>query len=252
VSGASFWWQNGEKARPSAKATLPATLPSASATTQPHPLQDRARKLIDELRAAVQAAGIQRDDVMMPLLTAFAHVIGFEAERAALSDAAVTEASQRIANALLSARQAADAEADRFQAKIHAAEAATVQEISTAIARSADRAITRRVKVFDRNTALAAAGVLFAVAAGCLGGGYWWGNTDASTDIHETELHLQAAFRDGGEAAHIWFGLMAWNDIRDALKGCRKPGQALSDPRGQACLVPLWLEQPVREAPVSP
>lgn len=95
-----------------------------------------------------------------------------------------------------------------------------------------------------RPTALfTAAGVLFAVVAVCLAGGYWWGRSSAQSEIRQTEAGLQAAFSNGSDAAKAWWSLMAWNDPRKALAQCQ--GKAISIQGGRrACLVPLWVEPP--------
>ncbi len=78
--------------------------------------------------------------------------------------------------------------------RLAATEAETIDRLGTTIARSADQALTRRVRVFARNTALKAAFLLVAIAGLCLGGGYRWGSDTAASDIHETEANLKAAF----------------------------------------------------------
>ncbi|MDQ2803827.1 MAG: hypothetical protein M3Y41_14555, partial [Pseudomonadota bacterium] len=210
---------------------------------------DEAEQLVGELREAARRAGLQRDDPLMPLLTAFVHAIRYLGARTAASDRTVAGASQRISDALLLARQVADAEADRFLAKMAATEAATVERIATAIAHSADTALTRRVRVFDRNTALLAALTLVATAAACLGGGYWWGSSRATAAIRETEVGLQAAFNDGPQDALTWLDLMIWNPIRVSIGYCSQPGMTHLQDGRKECDVPLWIEKPKPTAP---
>jgi hypothetical protein len=151
--------------------------------------------LIAELREAARHAGIQRDDPMMPLLTTLAHQIRFLANRTATSDRVATETSAKIIDALQQSRQAADTEIARFQAGIAQTETATIQRIADSIAKTADRALTRRVAVLQWQLVLGAAGILVLVAAGCLGGGYWWGRDNTLASIHETETGLQDSLR---------------------------------------------------------
>jgi hypothetical protein len=145
---------------------------------------------------------------------------------------------------LVEARRTADAEAERFSAKVLATETDIIRRIAGSIAASADEALTRRVQVFDRNTALLAAAVLVGVAFACLGGGYLWGGNDARADIHETEAGLRAAFSDNAADANNWMLLMDWNDLGHALSTCGNANRAILDHGRHACLVPLWTERP--------
>ncbi|MCB8884034.1 hypothetical protein ACELLULO517_27615 [Acidisoma cellulosilytica] len=199
--------------------------------------------LIAELREAARHAGIQRDDPMMPLLTTLAHQIRFLANRTATSDRVATETSARIIDALQQSRQAADTEIARFQAGIAETEAVTIERIADSIAKTADRALTRRVAVFQWQLVLGAAGVLVLVAASCLGGGYWWGRDNTLASVHETETGLQTAFEQGAGAAQKWLNLMQWNPITDALGQCTGALVSMQDGR-KACNVPLWIEPP--------
>jgi len=67
---------------------------------------------------------------------------------------------------------------------LHAAKAETIRDVADHIARSADAALTRRVRVFDHNS------TLIAVA-----GASWWGDNSATAAICVTEVRLQAAFK---------------------------------------------------------
>jgi len=139
------------------------------------------------------------------------------------------------------ARQATDSETARFRAGLDATKTEVIREIAGKIAKSADAALTRRVRVFDRNSALIAAGILVVGLTLSLAGGYWWGNSDATTAVHETEAGLQAAFSHGPEAGRLWLNWMRWNDPKGALAQCY--GNALSKQGGRlACMIPLWIE----------
>ena len=82
--------------------------------------------LLADLREAARRAGIQRDDPMMPLLTAFAQQIRFLATRNAQSEQVAQATSQKILNALTQARQTADSEIARFREGIAATESDTI------------------------------------------------------------------------------------------------------------------------------
>ena len=252
MSGSDFWrgvTKRGAQARttPEPAASPPLALvqmPSAAAG-----IDGATKKLLDELRSAVKAAGVEPDDPMMPLVTAFAQSIRFMAERGSMSDRVVTSASERIQAALVEARRTADAEAERFSGAILATETDIIRRIAGSIAASADKALTRRVKVFDRNTALWAAAALFGTAVACLVGGYVWGSNVASADIHETEAGLRAAFSNSAADANNWMLLMEWNDLSQALKSCGNANQAILDHGRRACAMPLWIEKPQAAKP---
>jgi hypothetical protein len=199
--------------------------------------------LIAELREAARHAGIQRDDPMMPLLTTLAHQIRFLANRTSTSDRVATETSAKIIDALHQSRQAADTEITRFQAGIAQTEAFTIERIADSIAKTADRALTRRVAILQWQLVLGAAGVLFFVAASCLGGGYWWGRDNTLASVHETEAGLKIAFEGSFSAAVHWLQLMQWNDINQALGQCTSTATFVQAGR-KACNIPLWIEPP--------
>ena len=230
---------------PAAAESHPA-LPAPDGTAAPG--QADMAELVARMRAAARRAGIDDDGPLTPLLEALMLTL----ERlGALTDRNARISTQHAAaldTALSLARQSANAETERFYASLEAAKAETVRDVAHHIARSADAALTRRVEVFDRNTALIAAAVLVGGILAALGGGYWWGNSSATAAIHEMEAGLQAAFNDGPAAAQDWLNLMTWNDPEKALAQCR--GDAVSIQYGRrACMVPLWIEKPVTPPP---
>ena len=217
------------------------------------PLNNEAERLVTALRDAARRAGLNRDDPMAPLVLAFIETIKFLSNRTALSDRIATDASRRIAKTVSQSRQAAEAETKRFRAALAETEADTVQRIATAIVETADVAWTRRVRVFDRNTAALAGLVLFAVAAACLAGGAWWGRSSAYADFRETEADLHAAFIDGPDRAHAWLQLMEWNDPHAALLTCDAAQGRIRIQDGRKwCQVPLWIEKPAIPQPARP
>jgi hypothetical protein len=205
-------------------------------------------ELVARMRAATRQAGIDDDGPLTPLLEAFMLTLtrlgGLTDRNARIS----ADHAAALVAALDQARQAADAETGRFHARLDAAKAETVRDVANHIARSADAALTRRVRVFDRNSALIAAAVLVGsiLAAGL--GGYWWGNSSATAAIHETEVGLQAAFNNGPTAARDWLNLMTWNDSEQALAQCHGDSVVIQGGR-RACTVPLWIEKPISPPP---
>jgi hypothetical protein len=231
---------------PSGVAGSQAALPPPDGATAPG--ETDMAELVERMRAAARQAGIDDDGPLTPLLEALMLTLtrlgGLTDRNARIS----ADHAAALAAALNQARQAADAETERFHARLDAAKAETVRDVANHIARSADAALTRRVRVFDRNSALIAAAVLVGsiLAAGL--GGYWWGNSSATAAIHETEVGLQAAFSDGPSAARDWLNLMTWNDPAQALAQCRGDSILIQGGR-RACTVPLWIEKPVGPPP---
>jgi len=222
------------------------TLPAPDGGAAPG--QTDMAELVTRMRAAARQAGIDDDGPLTPLLDAFMLTLD---RLGALTDRNArisTEHAAALDTTLTLARQSANAETERFYASLDAAKAETVRDVANHIARSADAALTRRVRVFDRNTALIAAAVLVGSILAALAGGYWWGDSNATAAVHETEAGLQAAFSGGPEAARDWLNLMTWNDLEQALAQCR--GDAVSIQSGRrGCMVPLWIEKPVNPPP---
>jgi hypothetical protein len=79
---------------------------------------------------------------------------------------------------------------------------------------------------------------------------YRWGKATAIAGIHETEGGLEAAFRNGPDAASGWVRLMRLNDLPRVLAVCTG-GRAFTDPATgrRACLAPLWLDDEQAAAP---
>ncbi|HUB16052.1 MAG TPA: hypothetical protein VMB34_29165 [Acetobacteraceae bacterium] len=205
-------------------------------------------ELVARMRAAARQAGIDDDGPLTPLLETFMLTL---ARLGALTDRnarITTEHAAALAATLGQARRAADAETERFHAHLDAAKAKTVRDVAIHIAHSADDALARRVRVFDRNSTLIAAAVLVGSILAAAAGGYWWGNSAATAAIRETESGLQAAFNNGPTAARDWLNLMTWNDVTHSLSLCH--GDSISIQQGRrACMVPFWIEKPVSPPP---
>ena len=247
MSGTDYWRNLTKRATQAPIKPEPATPPPRALVQSPLPAVDvdeETEKLLGELQRAVKTAGLEPDDPMMPLVTAFARSIRFMAERGSTSDQVMALASERIRAALVEARHTADAEAGRFNAAVKAIETDIIHRISDSIASSADQAFVRRVRVFDRNTALLAAAALFVTAIVCGVGGYVWGGNVAQADIQETEAGLKAAFSIDAADAKNWMLLMDWNNLGQALKSCGNANQAILDHGRHACALPLWTERP--------
>jgi len=231
---------------PAPAAGSQAALPPPDGATAPG--EADMADLVERMRTAAHQAGINDDGPLTPLLEAFMLTLtrlgGLTDRNAQIS----ADHAAALAAALDQARQAADAETARFHARLDAVKAETIRDVAHHIARSADAALTRRVRVFDQNSALIAAAVLVGSILAAAAGGYWWGNNSATSAIRETEIGLQAAFNDGPTAAREWLNLMTWNDVIHSLSLCH--GDSISIQQGRrACMVPLWIEKPVSPPP---
>lgn len=212
-----------------------------------------AERLIAALRDAARQSGVRRDDPMGPLILSFIRTVKFLSECTARSDRIAIDASLRIAQTVRRSWKSAEIETERFRAALAKTEAETVQRIATAVVETADAAWTRRVRVFDRNTAALAGFVLFAVAAACLAVGNWWGRSQTYSTIRGTEAGLNKAFIDGPDGALDWLHLMDWNNVRTALQSCdQAKGRVQIQDGRRWCPVPLWIEAPKYPQPGRP
>jgi hypothetical protein len=198
----------------------------------------------DELEQAIQLGGLARDPMRHPL-RALSATIGaiHDLHRAGIDH------HERVRAALAIETRSA---VERATAEMRAAEATTIERISMAIAASAEEALARRVRVVDRNTALLAGAALFLVIIAAAGAGYAWGRSATWAAYRQTETGLNAAFRDGPEAAHLWLSLVEANDPRQVIRGCTG-GDAWSAPDGRrACRTAIWLDPPKPSTPSLP
>ena len=238
-----------QEASSPAPLALPAPTVAAAGRASEKAAAVEAESLIAELREAARLAGVTRNDPMMPLLKGLADSLRFVGTRTAEAERGIAAASQRVVDALVQARATAEAEERRFRQALALAQGDTIEKVGDAIAASADAALMRRVRVFDRNTALLAAAVLVLAAGGCLWGGYHWGSSDARADIHQTEAGLRQAFAQGPAEAASWLGLMQWNSLQAILEHCGR-GRAFFVQGGRrACNIPLWIEPPQPSPP---
>jgi hypothetical protein len=211
----------------------------------PDTINNETEQLLNDLFEAAREAGLQPSDPMTPLIGCLAQVIRFLDQRTAKSDRIAINASKRIVQTIGQSHQASEAEEKRILAALATAEADTVRRIATAIVKTADGAWTRRVEVFDRNSAMLAGFLLFAVAATSIACGSWWGRSSAEGAFRETEAGLREAFIDGPGSAYAWRELMQWNDLRGSLAACdAAPGRIHIQDGRRWCEVPLWIENP--------
>lgn len=188
------------------------------------------------LQAAAAHAGVSDEDPLGPVLNGLSDVLGAVATITA-------EHASRLETFQVRAGDLAQLVIDRAKTELAAAASVTIERIASAIAASADAALVKRVRVFDRNTALAATGILFASIGTAADAGYLCGRAVARSDIVETEQNLAAAFRAGAGGASAWLTLMTANDPTQALAECHGPALWIDKATGRrACRVPLWLD----------
>lgn len=124
------------------------------------PAEADMAELVDRMRVAVRQASIDGDGPLTPLLEAFMLTLGRLGTLTDRNARISADHAAAMAAALDQARRAADAETGRFRSQLDAATAETIRDVAHHIARSADAALTRRVRVLDRNSVLIAAAVL--------------------------------------------------------------------------------------------
>lgn len=187
---------------------------------------------------------------MAPLVEALALAIKQLDDQQTKAERRTLETARRLTAVLREGRATAEVEIAHFQAELAATEANTIDRVAQAIAKSADAALGRRVRAFDRRTAVGAALALVFFSSASFWAGVRLGDQNARAVIAETESELKLAFRDGPAAAALWLDLMRWNDARAALVTCATPPNAFWQNGRRACRVPLWTERPA--APSGP
>ncbi len=214
--------------------------PWAAAQAQLDRQLDEFLAIEKRMAQAALRDGLAEDGPMVPTLKALHLCIASLREMTRIASQIPNHYVDNILNALSASRTVAEAETDRFRAEIDHTAADIVRRIAHSIAESADQALARRVRVFDRNTAFAAALILFMTAGGCLGGGYWWGSSNATAGIPLAEAVLQATLKDNPVDAAKWISLISWNHIAASLSFCTTQTNVQHGRR--ECDVPLWLE----------
>jgi hypothetical protein len=201
-------------------------------------------RLIDNLREAARASGLEPGDPMTPLVEAMALAIAELEDQRIKAKLTTTETVRLLSEILREGRETADAEIARFRAGLARTEASTIKRIAESIAKAADAALGRRVRAFDRRTAAAVAFLLIFSSGGCFWAGIGLGYKNAQVMIAETESGLRAAFSAGPEAAALWLDLMSWNDPRTAVLACTSPDNSFLQGGRRACRLPVWTERP--------
>lgn len=109
------------------------------------------------------------------------------------------------------------------------------------LGQSADRIMrihaVQYLRVGSLRNVLIASGVLLAVAAACLGGGYWWGHRSARAEIADTEAGLRAAFAAGPAEAALWLRRMELNPFKLPCHEHVENGR-------RVCDTSLWMDPP--------
>jgi hypothetical protein len=187
-----------------------------------------------ELERAVREGGLSRDPMRLPL-GALAVTLGAIEKlfQATVAQFRITseDLDHRLTVAVEKANQPTDPKA--------------MERLRIAAARGASQEVLALVRAHNQRTTLVAGAVLAGsmLFAGIVG--FCWGRWSAEADIHETELTLSKAFKDGPEAASDWANLMSHNNLPAAMVSCTGSRVVVQDGR-RACAIPLWLD-PMQE-----
>jgi hypothetical protein len=114
-----------------------------------------------------------------------------------------------------------------------------VRTVETSLQDSSER---HRLRLERRASWIAGGIVVSALLLGTVGG-YWLGWSDGRQSVQATQSEVAAAFQSGPDSARTWLRLMQHNDPRQALERCSGNSAWVSAGR-QACLVPLWIDEP--------
>lgn len=210
----------------------------------PAQLHAETEALVQGLRAAAHAAGLQPGDPLSPLVEALARVVEhLGAQRIALA-MTMNDMVATVGDILMQGRETAEAEADRFRSECAATEAAVVERISDAIAEAADAALAQRVRGEERRAGYRAALALIVVLGLGAGSGWFFADRAAGARFAAVEADVRAAFRESPETAVAWADLMRWNDLKAALGICKTPGEVLMQGGRRACRIPMWVAKP--------
>lgn len=155
----------------------------------------------------------------------------------------------RLISVLAEGREVASAEAERFRAELAASEADVVRRVGRAIGEAADSGFARRGRALERRTGLLATIVLAAGITGAGSAGWWAGREAGRSEIAVVAADVQNLFRQGTDVADAWRNVIAWNDLRSALRACAQPGETVMQDGRRACRVPFWLSRPTVPSP---
>ncbi len=209
-----------------------------------NPLETKLAALIGALRQAARKTGVDADGPLGPLLHALILVLEWLGAALAELRKITIDYGKQMLSRSEAERAAHEVAALRLRTQMEADKTRILRDFGAAIAGDFDREIVRRVRLAAINSGLAAAAVLVVSISASIAVGYRLGRANAEASIHETESHLQFAFKNGLPGASDWAGLMAWNDITYALEQCRtRPDLAAVQHDRRACNVPLWIEE---------
>lgn len=226
----------------------------APASGTPYSPEAECERLLIKLREVMQSSGIQHGDPLMPMFGVLELFIQVVCDRTIQVDRAVRDGVERISDTVVQSRLTADTEIKRAQTLITKMTTETVYNLGPEIARIADTAFTRRVKVIDRNTLLAyvSSGIIVTLAA--VFGGNSLGRTSAQAAITATVGNVEISLGNRPDDASIVAALAIQNPLADELKECQS-GRAqtwIQDGR-HVCDLPVYLDaSPAATLPPPP
>ncbi len=167
-----------------------------------------------QLKDAARRDGLDHDGPMVPTLHALYLCMATLREMTATLTQIPRHYVGQILSAIAASHAAAAAETQRFRAELEHIEATAIYRIAGSIAKSADQALARRVRVFDRNSAIAAAVILLVTGCGC----YWWGSSRAHDTVQQSEADPRAT--DSRPEDQQSADRLNYNNIERALAQC--------------------------------
>ncbi len=203
--------------------------------TSPEAVREALRDAQASLEQAVVQGNLSKDPMRFPL-GALAVTLG---------------AMHKMFTAHVAQSKAISHEMERRAAEIVPLpiEPASLSRLEKAAARGAERAAGDLARVHYLRTVLAGSLAVMTIAAAGVGGGYWWGRSDAMTRFRIADAGFAAMVHDNPTAATGWLNLAQLNDYAKVMSACQ--GSAgFTDASGRhACAVPLWLEDQPPSAP---
>ena len=170
----------------------------------------------EDIAQGVEKAGLRNDPIRYPL-AAISTVLGLFPDFLRYMHDTVEEARQPL-------------------------DAAALARMERAVAEGASRASSALVRAHNRRSVIVGSLVVALFVGVGLGGGYWWGRSDAITRFHLSEAGFAAMMHDSPAAATGWLALARVNDYDTLMGACHGSRGFVTDEGRHACLAPLWMD----------
>ncbi len=170
----------------------------------------------EDIAQGVEKAGLRNDPIRYPL-AAISTVLGLFPDFLRYMHDTAEEARQPLDTAALARMEKAAAE-------------------------GASRASSALVRAHNQRSVVVGSLVVALFVAAGLGGGYWWGRSDAITRFHLSEAGFANLMHDSPTVATGWLALAGRNDYDTLMATCHG-ASGFTTPEGRhACLAPIWLD----------